>query len=89
MATACGCFCVIKSMLIRMAVAVVTEDRSHDLRWSREDRDIEQPRWRVQVGSSMPHGAAALSIQVTYIGQSLRNLLTTNKTFVKMGVTDL
>lgn len=60
MATAHGGCCVIKSMLIVMAVAVVTEDRSHDPRRSREDGDTEQPRWRVQVGSSVPHGTAEL-----------------------------
>lgn len=53
-----GC-CVIKRMLIVTAVAVVTEDRSCDLSLSQEDKDIEEPRWRVQVGISVPHGTAA------------------------------
>ncbi|KAK9963618.1 hypothetical protein ABG768_006788 [Culter alburnus] len=53
-----GC-CVIKRMLIVTAVAVVTEDRSRDLSLSQEDGVIEEPRWRVQVGSSVPHGTAA------------------------------
>lgn len=52
--------CVITSMLIVTAVAVVTEDRSRDPSKSQEDGDIEEPRWRVQVGSSVPHGTAAL-----------------------------
>lgn len=46
-------------MLIVTAVAVVTKDRSRDLSLSQEDGIIEEPRWRVQVGSHVPHGTAA------------------------------
>lgn len=70
-----GC-CVIKSMLIATAVAVVTEDWSRDPRQSREDGDIEEPRWRVQVCSSVPHGTSALypsNLYWTYVAESINS----------------